>query len=122
MILGYTKKSFFQVILSSSANSYLKEYAERQIDILDWQLKKQKARRAAVYEYRNRPLMVKICRFLACKRDTPAFAVAQYCGITTQKAVGLLHKLARNDKLIEISHHGKSRNTYNLVDGITFLR
>jgi hypothetical protein len=66
--------------------------------------------------------MVKICRFLACKRDTPAFAVAQYCGITTQKAVGLLHKLARNDRLIEISHHGKSRNTYNLADGITFLR
>ena len=67
-------------------------------------------------------LWLKFVAFLACKRDTPAFAVAQYCDITTQKAVGLLRKLARDDKLVKISHHRKSRNTYNLADGITFLK
>ena len=66
--------------------------------------------------------MVKICRFLACKKDIPAFAIAQYCDITTQKAVGLLRKLARDDKLVKISYHRKSRNTYNLANGITFLK
>lgn len=122
MILGYTKKSFFNAVLHSNADPSLKWYAETMIGILNHQLKKQKARRAVIYEYQNRSLMVKICHFLACKKDTPAFAVAQYCGITTQKAVGLLRKLARDDKLVKISHHEKSRNTYNLANGITFLR
>jgi hypothetical protein len=122
MILGYTKKSFFKAVLHSNVDPSLRWYADTIISILDQQSEKQKARRAARYEYYNRPLMVKICRFLASKKDTPALAVAMYCDITVQKAVGLLRKLARDDGLIEISHHGKARNTYNLAEGITFLR
>lgn len=122
MILGYTKKSFFNAVLHSNADPSLKWYAKTMIDILNLQSEKQRNRLAIKYEFYNRPLMVKICRFLACKKDTPALAVAMYCDITVQKAVGLLSKMARDDKLIEISHHGKSRNTYNLANGITFLR
>jgi hypothetical protein len=66
--------------------------------------------------------MVKICRFLACKKDTPALAVAMYCGISVQKAVGLLRKMAQDDELITISRHWKSRSTYNLAKGITFYK
>jgi hypothetical protein len=66
--------------------------------------------------------MIKICRFLACKRDTYAFEVATHCGISVQKAVGVLRKLAHDDKLIKISRHYKSRNTYNLAKGITFYK
>lgn len=122
MILGYTKKSFFNAVLHSNAAPSVKEYAKIMIDILNLQSERQRIRLAAKYEFYNRPLMVKICRFLACKKDTPAIEVAMYCDITVQKAVGVLGKMARNDKLIEISHHGKSRNTYNLADGITFLK
>lgn len=122
MILGYTKKSFFNAVLHSNAAPSLKWYAETMLDILNLQSEKQRLRRAAKYEFYNRPLMVKIYRFLACKKDTPALAVAMYCDISVQKAVGLLGKMARDDKLIKISHHGKSRNTYNLAEGITFYK
>ena len=67
-------------------------------------------------------LWLKFVAFLACKKDTPALAVAMYCDITVQKAIGLLNKMARDDKLIKISHHGKARNTYNLAEGITFYK
>lgn len=122
MIVGYTKKSFFNAVLHSNADPSLRWYAEKMIDILNLQLEKQKKRRAFRYEYYNRLLMVKICRFLACKKDTPALAVAMYCGISVQKAVGVLRKMAKDDKLIKISRHGKSRNTYNLAKGITFYK
>jgi hypothetical protein len=122
MILGYTKKSFFNAVLHSNADPSLREYAKTMIDFLNYQSEKQRARRAARYEYYNRPLMVEICHFLMCKKDTPALAVANYCNISVQKAVGLLRKMARDDKLIKISHHYKSRNTYDLAEGITFYR
>ena len=122
MIVGYTKKSFFNAVLHSNADPSLRWYAEKMIDILNLQLEKQKKRRAFRYEYYNRPLMVQICRFLACKRDTYAFEVAAHCGISVQKAVGVLRKLAHDDKLIKISRHYKSRNTYNLAKGITFYK
>lgn len=122
MAVRYTKRSFFDAVLHSNADPSLKRYAETMIDILNQQLKKQRVWRAARYEYYNRPLMVDICHFLACKKDTPAFAVANYFNISVQKAVGLLRKMAQDDKLIKISHHWKSRDTYNLAEGITFFR
>lgn len=122
MIVGYTKKSFFNAVLHSNADPSLRWYAEKMIDILNLQLEKQKKRRAFRYEYYNRPLMVDICKYLACKRDTYAFEVAAHCGISVQKAVGLLRKMSRDDKLIKISRHYESRDTYNLAKGITFYK
>lgn len=113
---------FLENILQSDVNCYLKAYARATLDKIYFQYEKNRKRRAARYEYYNRHLMVKICRFLACKRDTYAFEVAEHCGITVQKAVWLLRKIARDDKLIKISHHYKSRNTYNLAKGITFYK
>lgn len=73
MILGYTKKSFFNAVLHSNADPSLKWYAKTMIDILNHQLKKQKVRRAAIYEYQNRPLMVKICRFFSLQKRYACF-------------------------------------------------
>ena len=113
---------FLENILHSNVNPYLKEYAENTLNKIYAQYARTRKRRAGEYEYRNRPLMVKICRFLASKRDTPAIAIAQYCGLSTQKTVALLKKLAYNDELVKITTHGKSRNTYDLAKGITFLK
>lgn len=113
---------FLENILHSDVSPYLKEYAENTLDKIYAQYEKNRKRKAEKYEYQNRPLMVKICRFLACKKDTPALAVAMYCGISVQKAVGLLRKMAYDDELIKISRHWKSRNTYNLAKGITFYK
>ena len=113
---------FLENILHSDVNCYLKVYARATLDKIYFQYEKNRKRKAEKYEYYNRPLMVKICRFLACKRDTPALAVAMYCGISVQKAVGVLRKMARDDKLIKISRHEKSRDTYNLAKGITFYK
>lgn len=63
MILGYTKKSFFNAVLHSNADPSLKWYAETMLDILNLQSEKQRNRLAIKYEFYNRPLMVKICRF-----------------------------------------------------------
>lgn len=113
---------FLENILHSDVDCYLKVYAKATLDKIYSQYEKNRKRKAAKYEYCNRPLMVEICRFLACKRDTYAFEVAAHCGISVQKAVGVLRKLAHDDKLIKISRHYKSRNTYNLAKGITFYK
>lgn len=113
---------FLENILRLDVDCYLKAYARATLDKIYAQYEKDRKRKAAKYEYYNRPLMVKICRFLACKRDTYAFEVAKHCGISVQKAVGVLRKMAHDDKLIKISRHYKSRNTYNLAKGITFYK
>ena len=118
----FSRTLFLENILHLNVNSCFKEYAKATLDKIYAQYEKNRKRKAARYEYYNRPLMVKICRFLACKRDTYAFEVAAHCGISVQKAVGLLRKMSRDDKLIKISRHYKSRNTYNLAKGITFYK
>lgn len=118
----FSRTLFLENILHSDVKPCFKEYAKITLDKIYLQYEKNRKRKAAKYEYYNRPLMVKICRFLACKKDTPALAVAMYCGISVQKAVGLLRKMAHDDKLVKISRHYKSRNTYNLAKGITFYK
>ena len=113
---------FLENIRRSNVKPYLKEYAEKTLNKIYAQYERAREKRAAKYEMQNRPLMVDICRYLACKRDTPAKAIAQHCDLSVQKTVALLKKLAYNDKLVIISRHYKSRNTYNLIEGITFLR
>ena len=118
----FSRTLFLENILHSNVNPCFKEYAKITLDKIYLQYEKNRKRKAAKYEYYNRPLMVDICKYLACKRDTPAFAIAKHCGISVQKAVGVLRKMARDDKLIKISRHWKSRNTYNLAKGITFYK
>jgi len=118
----FSRTLFLENILHSDVKPWFKEYARATLDKIYAQYEKNRKRKAARYEYYNRPLMIKICRFLACKRDTYAFEVAAHCGISVQKAVGVLRKLAHDDKLIKISRHYKSRNTYNLAKGITFYK
>ena len=113
---------FLENIRRSNVKPYLKEYAEKTLNKIYAQYERAREKRAAKYEMQNRPLMVDICRYLACKRDTPAKAIAQHYDLSVQKTVALLKKLAYNDRLVIISRHYKSRNTYNLIEGITFLR
>ena len=107
----FSRTLFLENILHSNVDCCFKAYARATLDKIYAQYEKNRKRKAARYEYYNRPLMVKICRFLANKKDTPALAVAMYCGIPVQKAVGILRKMAHDDKLIKISRHYKSRNT-----------
>ena len=116
------KNGFFRKYSSYGCKSSLKRICKKTLDKIYAQYARDRERKAERYEYQNRPLMVKICRFLACKKDTPALAVAMYCDISVQKAVGLLRKMAQDDELITISRHWKSRNTYNLAKGITFYK
>lgn len=120
MYFNMTMRNFFRVVIAQDIGEDLTEYARRQLEKMDWRNERAKEYHRRKWEYENRWLMVKICKYLATNYEVYAKDVAQHFGISVQKAVALLYKLDYEDNLINVRSHGHSRNTYKLRRGITF--
>lgn len=115
-----TMREFFNAVIAQNINKDLTEYARRQLEMMNWRNERAKEYHRRKWEYENRWLMVKICKYLATNYEVYAKEVAQHFGISVQKAVALLYKLDYEDNLINVRSHGHSRNTYKLRRGIIF--
>lgn len=115
-----TMRGFFNAVIAQNVNKDLTQFARQELEHMDWRNARAREYHRRKWEYENRWLMVKICKYLATHYEVYAKDVAHQFGISVQKAVALLYKLDYEDNLINVRSHGHSRNTYKLRRGITF--